>query len=69
MVTYKINKMSSESPMYIIRQHAIKWWKNLSSLRKTQICDINIKLVGNVRRWETLSEFEIVLLYDKHRIE
>lgn len=65
MITDKINKMHSELPMYIVRQRALKWWRNLASLRKTQICDTNTELVGNVRRWETLSEFEIVLLYDR----
>lgn len=41
----------------------LKWWNNLASLRKTQICDTNTDLVGAVRRWETLNEDEIRNLF------
>lgn len=46
------------------REEAIKWWEQLSPLRKTQICDTNTKFLGSVRRWETLSVLEIEMLYD-----
>lgn len=42
----------------------MQWWNSLSSLRKTQICDTNTELVGSVRRWETLTNKEIEMLYD-----
>lgn len=46
------------------RQEAMKWWNNLSSAYKTQICDTNTELVGSVRRWETLTGREIEMLFD-----
>jgi hypothetical protein len=49
------------------RKEAIEWWDNLSSLRKTQICDTNTELVGSVRRWESLTGSEIERIY-KHKI-
>lgn len=47
------------------RETAINWWNNLSSSGKTQICDTNTELVGNIRRWETLTGREIQMLYNK----
>lgn len=49
------------------RQEAMKWWNNLSSGYKTQICDTNTELVGSVRRWETLTGREIEMLFDDKR--
>lgn len=46
------------------RKEAMKWWQSLSSLQKTQICDINTDLIGHVRRWETLTGREIELIYE-----
>ena len=45
------------------RQEAMTWWNNLSSLRKTQICDTNTHIVGNVRRYESLTGSEIQELH------
>lgn len=46
-------------------QNSKIWWDNLSSLRKTQICDTNTELVGSVRRWETLTNKEIEYLWNR----
>lgn len=43
---------------------AMRWWNNLSSLTKTQICDTHTELIGSVRRWETLTGSEIEKLWD-----
>ena len=43
----------------VMRIDAMKWWNNLSSLTKTQICDTNTEVLGVVRRWETLTGSEI----------
>ena len=43
----------------VMRIDAMKWWNNLSSLRKTQICDTNTETLGVARRWETLTVSEI----------
>jgi hypothetical protein len=48
----------------IKRQEAMKWWNNLSSTYKTQICDSNEELIGSFREWETLPGREIEILYD-----
>jgi hypothetical protein len=45
-------------------KEAIQWWKGLAPLRKTQICDTNTELVGSIRRWETLTDTEIEMLYN-----
>lgn len=29
-----------------MREEAMKWWNNLSSLTKTQLCDTNTELTG-----------------------
>lgn len=47
------------------REEAMKWWKGLSSLQKTQLYDTNTELVGSIRRWETLTGREIELLFTK----
>ncbi len=47
------------------RELAMSWWNNLSSLRKTVICDTNTNLVGAVRRHETLTGREIEMVYKK----
>ena len=46
------------------RELAMSWWNNISSLDKTQICDINTEIVGHARRHETLTGREIELLYN-----
>lgn len=47
-----------------IREQAMEWWNNLSSLQKTQICDTHTEVLGSsVRRWETLTGSEIELLW------
>lgn len=48
---------------------AMVWWNNLSSLRKTQLCDTNTSLVGSVRRYETLTGSEIELLYKTEHLK
>lgn len=50
-------------------QKAMKWWNNLSSLQKTQLCDTNTELVGSVRRWETLTGREIRSLFKRVLIQ
>lgn len=49
------------------RQEAMTWWNNLSSLRKTQICDTNTILIGSGRRHETLTGYEIQSLYQVNK--
>ena len=46
------------------RKTAMEWWNNLSSLRKTQLCDTNTEIVGHVRRYETLTGSEIEKIYN-----
>lgn len=41
----------------------ILWWNSLASLRKTQLCDTNTEIVGNVRRHESLTGSEIEKIY------
>ena len=60
----RINILNKELFTYE-RETAMNWWNNLSSLGKTQICDTNTELVGNIRRWETLTGREIQMLYNK----
>jgi hypothetical protein len=48
-----------------LREEAMFWWNNLSSLRKTEICDTNTEMVGHIRRWETLTGNEIESLFKK----
>lgn len=62
MKTDKVIKYNSNLPINV-RHSALDWWNNLSSLRKTQICDTNTELVGSVRRWETLTGREIEVLH------
>lgn len=50
-----------------MKEEVFNWWNNLSSLRKTQICDTNTDLVGSVRRWETLTNEEIEELYKREK--
>lgn len=47
------------------REQAMQWWNNLTSLRKTQICDTNTELIGSVRRWESLTSREIEKIWRK----
>lgn len=47
------------------RETAMNWWNDLSSIRKTEICDTSTELVGSIRRWETLTGREIQMLYNK----
>lgn len=42
----------------------MKWWNELSSLQKTQICDTNTEVLYGIRRWETLTGREIEMLYN-----
>lgn len=53
------NKKEQCTIQNVMRIDAMKWWDNLSSLRKTQICDCNIEILGVARRWETLTGSEI----------
>jgi len=43
----------------------MNWWNELSSSRKTQLCDTNTELIGGIRRWETLNINEIQLIKNK----
>ena len=45
-------------------ENTMEWWNGLTSLRKTQLCDTNTELVGSVRRWETLTEKEVQMIYE-----
>lgn len=49
--------------MSTLRTQSLQWWNQLSSAQKTQICDTNTELVGNPRRWETLTGREIEEIY------
>lgn len=51
------------------RAKAIKWFNSHSSLMKTQICDTNTELIGNVRRYETLTGREIEQIWRKETQE
>jgi len=51
--------------MKTTREQALYWWNNLSSARKTQLCDTNTDIVGKVRRWETLTGREIEQIWKK----
>lgn len=53
-----------------------KWWDKFSSAGRTRMCDMHTEIVGKIRRWETLTENEIKLLYfaehpvpDEHTID
>lgn len=50
------------------RELAMKWWNNLVSPQKTQICDTHTELIGSIRRWETLTGREIELLWKLNSI-
>ena len=63
MNTNKETKENGNLPIFSVRHSALDWWNNLASATKTQICDTNTELVGNVRRWETLTGREIEMLY------
>ena len=41
------------------------WFANLSNLDRTRICDTNPEIVGQVRRFETLTDHETYLLWKK----
>jgi len=45
------------------REKAIEWWNKHISLGKTKLCDTHAEIVGNIRRWETLTENEIEAIY------
>lgn len=47
------------------RKLAMQWWEGISSLRKTIICDTNTDIIGEGRRWETLTGREIEQLFDE----
>lgn len=55
------NKVNDE--LISMRMTALEWWNNLSSLKKTQLCDTNTNLLGAVRRWESITGREIEILY------
>ena len=46
-----------------LRNKAMSWWNNLSSIEKTRLCDTNTELVGHVRRHETLTSREIEMVF------
>lgn len=61
---YEIAKMYlAENPDRNIEVDALEWFGNLSSLRKTQLCDTNQKIVGSLVRWEHIGLNQIVCLY------
>ena len=45
------------------RVEALKWWNEFSSLGKTRICDLNTEILGGIRRYESLTGFEIEKLW------
>jgi hypothetical protein len=47
------------------RKLAMVWWNNLSSLRKTQLTDLNKDSLFACRRWETLTGREIEKVWKK----
>jgi len=53
----------SKSDDILIREAAMKWWNNLSSLRRTEICDTNTEIFGKFRRHESLTGREIEVFY------
>ncbi len=54
----KIEKLINHTNPYI------EWWGNLSSSGRTRMCDIHTEIVGDIRRWETLTDREIQMLYE-----
>lgn len=42
----------------------LKWWDRLTSQQKTRLCDVNTEVLGSIRRWETLTNLEIQILYE-----
>ena len=61
------DKNNTQLPQSSVRQRALSWWNNLSSLRKTQLCDTNedILIKGIPRRWEKLTGREIERIFNK----
>jgi hypothetical protein len=47
----------------IKRKMAMEWWNNLSSLHKTDICNINSEYLGIDRNHETLTGREIEKIF------
>lgn len=45
------------------RSLAIEWFNSFSSLGKTALCDNHTEIIGEVRRWETLTGREIEHIY------
>ena len=62
-----MRKVSNLMPAFE-REAALQGWETLSSLRKTQICDTNIDLIGYIRRHETLTGREIEKLWRKETL-
>lgn len=48
-----------------MKEEAMYWWNGLLSGSKTRACDNHTDVVGHNRRWETLTEREIEILYQK----
>lgn len=58
-----------ENSQFITTQEmAMDWWNNLSSAYKTQLCDTNTEIVGKVRRWESLTNREIRMMYKQQKL-
>ena len=68
MISNKYEQTSAEADKALrigsVRHSAMEWWNTLSSAGRTRVCDIHTKLVGNIRRWETLTGREIQMLYE-----
>jgi len=51
------------------REQSLEWFNSKSSLEKTRLTDTNTELVGNVRRYESLTGREIELIWKKETQE
>lgn len=61
---YKIVHMTDQELKTHNKTEHQQWWDGLGGLSKTRICDTHPKIVGRVRRWETLTDAEIRMLYE-----
>lgn len=58
------NGKASPNESMAKRDIVMRWWSDMNSAQKTQICDTNTEIIGHVRRWETLTGNELEALYD-----
>ena len=61
-------KHEQQCAIHDVRHSAMKWWNTLSSAGRTRMCDIHTELVGNIRRWETLTEREVQIIYEAEHL-